>query len=126
MPLPQSISYFLLGVILVIILDSIGAILSNRFNFKYMLLIPASVLVYGLTGFLLGKSDTYLMTSLLTGLLGLFDGTIGLKLSIYFKARMGLSQEQIESMQSRTTAFFMVIVGVLFGSLGFAISTLIA
>jgi hypothetical protein len=53
---------------------------------------------------------------------GLFDATIGLKLSLYFKANMGLTQEQVDKMKSGGTSIFMITVGILFGSFGFVIA----
>ena len=79
---------FILGVILIVLLDTIGAFASNRMNFKYIQLIPLSFAIFAVIGFILGKVTNYPTTALYMGLLGLFDGTIGLKLSIHFKANM--------------------------------------
>jgi len=59
---------------------------------------------------------------MVTGLLGLFDGTIGLKLSIHFNANMGISKERMDKMENVRTSILMIIVGLLFGSLGFMIA----
>ena len=113
---------FILGVILIVFLDSIGAIASNRFNFKYIQLIPLSLAIYAVTGYILAKVTDFPTMALYMGLLGLFDGTIGLKLSIRCKANMGLSEEQIVKMQSARMAVMMMVVGIAFGSIGFAIA----
>jgi hypothetical protein len=113
---------FLLGSILIAVLDSLGAMLSNKLNFKYILLLPVSLAIYVFIGFLLGKTNNYPTTCLYAGLLGLFDGTIGLKLSIYFKANMGISKERVDKLESVGTSIYMIIVGLLFGSLGYVIA----
>lgn len=111
---------FILGAILIALLDTIGAFASNRFNFKYVLLVPLSFAIYAVIGFILAKVTNYPTTAFYMGLLGLFDGTIGLKLSIHFKANMGLSEEQLAKMQSAKTAVMMILVGIAFGSIGYA------
>ena len=123
MLLSRPIFDFLLGTLIIALLDSVGAILSNKLNFKYALLLPISLAIYVFIGFLLGKTNNYPTTCLYAGLLGLFDGTIGLKLSIYFNANMGISKERVDKMQNGMTSFFMIIVGLLFGSLGFVIAS---
>jgi len=115
---------FILGVILIVLLDTIGSIASNRINFKYTQLIPLSFAIYVLIGFILAKVASYPITTLFMGLLGLFDGTVGLKLSIHFKANMGLSEEQLAKIQSAKTAVMMIFVGIAFGSIGFAVGQL--
>jgi hypothetical protein len=42
---------FILGVILIVLLDTIGAFASNRINFKYTQLIPLSFAIYAVIGF---------------------------------------------------------------------------
>lgn len=113
---------FILGVILLTLLDCIGAIASDRMHFKYIRLIAVSLAIYVFIGFFLAKVTSYPVTALYMGLLGLFDGTIGLRLSIHFNANMGLTEEQIEKMQSVRTAVWMIFVGISFGSLGYAIA----
>lgn len=118
----QPIFYFLLGVLLIFLLDSIGAILSNRYEFKYRWFIPLSLGIYVLIGFLLGNQSNYTSTIFYTSLLGLFDATIGLRVAIFFKGYWDLSKEQIDSMKNIKTSIFMIVVGWLFGSLGFLVS----
>lgn len=116
----SPLARFILGVIMIILLDTIGAFASNKFNFKYIRLIPLSFAIYAFVGFILAKVTSYPATALYTGLLGLFDGTIGLKLSIYCKAYMGLSG-QLAKMQSAKTAVMMILIGIVVGSLGYAL-----
>ncbi|HVY74631.1 MAG TPA: hypothetical protein VG890_07360 [Puia sp.] len=113
---------FLIGLGLTTLLDSLGAILSNKLNIRYTLLIPFCVAIYIFTGFLLGRHNSYLTTCLFSGLLGLFDSTIGLRLSIHFKANMGMSKEKLSQLESLGTSIYMIIFGWLFGSLGFAVA----
>src|SRR5579885_1208685 len=101
---------FLLGVVLITLLDSVGAIASNRMNFRYIKLIALSLAIYVFTGYILGKVADFPVMALYMGLLGFFDGTIGLKLSIRFKANMGLSEEQGKKIQSANTAVMMILI----------------
>jgi len=116
---------FILGVILITVVDTVGAFASNRIHFKYVWLTPLSFAIYAVIGFILSKVTNYPTTALYMGLLGLFDGTIGLKLSIYCNANMGLSKEQLEKMQSVKTAVIMILVGITFGSLGYALGQIV-
>ncbi len=122
MLLSRPIFDFLLGTILIAVLDSLGAILSNKLNFKYVILLPVSLAIYVVIGYLLGKTNSYSTTCLYTGLLGLFDATIGLKLSIYFKANMRMTKEQIDKLGSGGISISMIFVGLILGSLGFVIA----
>lgn len=113
---------FLLGIILIVLLDTIGANASNKWDFEYIKLILFSLAIYVFTGFILGKITNYWTTLLYSALLGLFDGTIGLKLSIYFNANMGLDENQIGKLHSTRTYLMMIVIGLIFGSIGFAIN----
>ena len=119
----NSFFCFTLGIIFIILLDTIGAIASNKFKFKYIHLAPLSLSIYIYTGYILAKVINYPVSLLYVAILGVFDGTIGLKLSIYFKANMGLDENEIQKMQNLQTTLTMAIVGSIFGSIGFAIST---
>jgi hypothetical protein len=113
---------FILGVTLIVLLDTIGAIASNRLNFKYFQLIPLSLAIYAVIGYILAKVTNFPTMALYLGMLGLLDGTIGLKISIRCKANMGLSEDQLAKMQSVKTAVMMIVVGIAFGSIGFAVA----
>lgn len=113
---------FITGIILITLLDTLGAISSNKFNFKYIHLIPLSLAIYVFTGYILAKVTDYQAASLYLALLGLFDGTIGLKLSVYCKANTGLDENKIREMQSVQTGLAMALTGWIFGSIGFALA----
>lgn len=117
--LSRPVFDFILGTFFIAMLDSVGAILSNKLKFKYVLLLPISLAVYVYIGFLLGKTSNYPTTCFYAGLLGLFDATIGLRLSIYFDANFGISKERVDQLKGRRTSIHMILVGVLFCSLGF-------
>ena len=113
---------FAFGIVLITLLDSVGAIASNKFNIRYVQLALVSLAIYIFTGFILGKVTSYQETALYTALLGLFDGTIGLKLCIYFNANMGLDEERLQQMQGIQMSLMMIVVGLIFGTIGFALA----
>jgi hypothetical protein len=121
MPVESPLLRFILGAILITLVDTFGAVASNRIHFKYVWLTTVSFAIYAVIGFILAEVTNYPTTALYMGLLGLFDGTIGLKLSIYCKANMGLSKEQLAKMQSAKTAVMMIVVAIALGSLGYAV-----
>jgi hypothetical protein len=81
---------FIMGVALlsITLIDVLGSIISRKFNFNYSFFSVFSLATYVLTGFYLSFVTTSHWVLLLCGIIGLFDGTVGLKISSKLKANV--------------------------------------
>src|SRR5690606_27766354 len=104
------------------LLDSLGAIASRQLNFNYSLLSVVSFFVYVGFAFFLARQADKKTTIILTGFLGLFDTTIGWKLSEMLGANTGESNIEITATIMITTAIFMTLFASLLGLLGWWLS----
>jgi len=114
----NKLSIFLVGILAVTLLDSLGAIASRQLNFNYSLLSVVSFIVYVGFAFFLARQTDKKTTIILTGLLGLLDATIGWKLSELLGANTGETKIEITTTILITTAIFMTLFASLLGLLG--------
>jgi hypothetical protein len=97
------------GLIAVGLLDTFGSIASRQLDFDYSLLSFVSFIIYGATCFLATRTED-LKTGVIYGtILGFFDSTIGLKISMMLDANTGNYKYEI------TTAFWIFIVVYMIG-----------
>lgn len=118
----KTLSIFLVGILAVTLLDSLGAIASRQLSFNYSLLSIVSFVVYVGFAFFLARQSDKKTTIILTGLLGLFDATIGWKLSELLGANTGENKIEITTTILITTAIFMTLFASLLGLLGWWLS----
>jgi len=118
----KPLSIFLAGILAVTLLDSLGAMASRQLSFNYSLLSVVSFIVYIGFAFLLTKQADKKTTIILTGLLGLFDSTIGWNLSELLGANTGENNIEITTTILITTAIFMTLFASLLGLLGWWLS----
>lgn len=118
----KTLSIFLVGILAVTLLDSLGAIASRQLSFNYSLLSVVSFIVYVGFAFFLARQSDKKTTLILTGLLGLFDATIGWKLSELLGANTGENKIEITTTILITTAIFMTLFASLLGLLGWWLS----
>ncbi len=118
----KPLSIFLVGISAVTLLDSLGAIASRQLNFNYSLLSFVSFIFYVGFAFFLTRQADKKTTIVLTGLLGLFDATIGWKLSELLGANTAENKIEITTTILITTAIFMTIFASLLGLLGWWLS----
>jgi hypothetical protein len=112
------ISLLLIGLTCITLIDTLGAIASKKCNFKYTYLSVLSFMVYIGIGFLLSKHFEIIIILAMNALLGLYDSTIGLKLSIRLKA----NSENIALIDgSAKMVISMIIVAAFFGLIGYCI-----
>jgi len=110
------INSLLIGLIFITLIDTLGAVASRKFNFKYTYLGLLSFAIYIGIGYLL--SSWYfesIIVLAICALLGLYDSTIGLKLSIRFKA----NSENINLIKYSTRLLIsMISAAIVLGSFG--------
>lgn len=76
------------GLIAVAIFDALGAILSRKLNFNYALLTIGSIVIYATIAVFAAKYGGTVMGIIVSFLMGLFDATVGLKISEKLKANI--------------------------------------
>ncbi len=118
----NKLSIFLVGILAVTFLDSLGAIASRQLNFNYSLLSIVSFIVYVSFAFFLARQTDKKTTIILTGLLGLFDATIGWKISELLGANTGENEIEITTTILITTVILMTVFSCLLGLLGWWLS----
>ncbi|NSL85259.1 hypothetical protein ECE50_000335 [Chitinophaga sp. Mgbs1] len=110
--------YFLSGILIITIIDTIGAILSNVLQFKYIYLIVFSAALYIFMGYFVSRDFNLIMVIAINALLGLYDGSAGLWLSLKLNANMGQARVETERMPGVSVAITMMIIAIVLGILG--------
>jgi hypothetical protein len=118
------ITTVLLGVTAVTTVDIIGSITSRKWNYNYSSLTPASFIVYMLIGFHVGRDSNVVTAIGTTCLVGIYDATVGWKLSLIFKANWGKYEERVQSMTTSSRLLQMIVIGIVFGFAGYFLSTM--
>jgi len=115
----QLTAYFITGLVCITLIDTLGAVASRKFNFKYTYLAILSFAIYIGTGYLLADKHFELIFILaISAILGLYDSTIGLKLSIRLKA----NSENIDTLTSNPKMVISMITMAIFqGFIGYYI-----
>lgn len=105
--------YIFFGLFSITIVATAGAIASRKFKFKYVYLSVLSVVIYLLVGYLVDRQFGLWIAISVNGLLGLYDGTVGLKLCMLLKANVGNIKEEDDKKFYVSSAITMVIMAVL-------------
>jgi cell shape-determining protein MreD len=113
--------YLLIACIAILLVDVIGSVASRQLDFNYTKIWPTSLAVYAVLGFMLAKNETLLTTAWLTALLGVFDATIGWKVSILLDANTGgLNNHPSQLVWAITivgVAIYAAVVGLISGGI---------
>ncbi|HSN62159.1 MAG TPA: hypothetical protein VLR49_14565 [Ferruginibacter sp.] len=119
MNLTNAVLYLFISIIIITIIDTLGAIASRKLNFNYAYLSILSFTVYMILGYLLSKQYNLPIIFFIAGLLGLYDGTIGFRLSIYLKANNRLETKKSKELLTVKTAVTMIIIACVFAYFGY-------
>ena len=111
--------YFLSGITIITVIDSVGAILSRVLNFKYVYLIVVSVALYIFMGYLVAKNFNLSIALAINAVLGLYDGSAGLWLCLKLKANID-NREETANMLNVKTAVTMMVIAVTLGLVGYS------
>jgi hypothetical protein len=115
---------FIIDLISITLIDTLGAIASRKLNFKYIYLSALSFLVYIVIGYLVSKPYSLTIALFINGILGLYDGTIGLYLSLTLKANNGMDDEQIQKVLGVNSAIVMIITSIPLTLIGYGLTHL--
>lgn len=108
----------LTGLIAVVLIDTIGSITSRELNFDYSLLSFVSFIIYGTACFFATRAKN-LKTGIIYGMiLGFFDSTVGLKISILLQANTPDYNYEITLALWIFIVIYMVGFGALTGLIG--------
>jgi hypothetical protein len=116
---------FFFGLLAVTIIDVFGSISSRKMNYKYVYLSPLSFLSYGIIGYQGYYLTTLIWTLLIACAIGIYDGTVGWKLSLILKANFGSNEEYTKNLSLSSRISGMILVSGIFAVLGFAIAWII-
>jgi hypothetical protein len=113
------------GLLAVTFIDVVGSITSRPLNYKYVYLTPISFLVYGSLGFWGQDIASLTWTLIIACLIGVYDGTIGWKLSIILRANFGDKEEHTKNLAMSSRISGMIIMSGVFGLIGYVVAGLI-
>jgi hypothetical protein len=113
-------AYILLltGCLTVLILDALGSIASRRLNFNYSRLAPLSFIVYTAIGFIGAREANQSTSIIIAAVTGLFDATIGWKISMLLKANIGEMDNNPSILRWISTALFVTLLAAICGLVG--------
>lgn len=80
---------FLLGIFVVLLVDTLGAMASATLNFNYGYLSVITLAAYIYFPYLIAKTGSKIATILYAIMIGLFDATLGFYISEYIRRRFG-------------------------------------
>ena len=116
------IPYFIASILLVTLADTLGAIVSRKFNINYGYLSLFSFAIYLSIGYFVSK-ESGLYAALLVGIIvGFYDATAGWKISRVLQAHTGLTEEEAGRITYSTNLKIMLVVAPLFIFIGYLIA----
>ena len=115
-----------IGLIAVTLFDILGSIASRQMNFSYSYLGIISFIIYVAIAFVIAKRAGKKTAVISTGLLGLYDATVGWKLSLFFQANTGDQKIDITPTILVTTIMLVTLYGAMIGFVGWWLSTKIS
>jgi hypothetical protein len=107
------------GLAAVTTIDVLGSISSRKLNYNYVYLTPLSFLVYFCIGYQGHFIATLPWTLIIVCLIGIYDGTIGWRLSIILKANFADKEEYTKALTLSSRISGMIVMSGILGFLGF-------
>ncbi|WP_316751718.1 hypothetical protein [Pedobacter gandavensis] len=116
------ICYLISGLLVMVLIATLGAVLSRKLNFKYSYLSIFSAVLYIILAYLICKIADLKTALLVNGFLGLFDSTIGFLLSIKFQSNSGYTKEQSTNIIGLKTSIAVMVFALVFSFVGYGIT----
>jgi hypothetical protein len=120
--LSDMIPLLVSGFLAVTTIDMLGSIASRKLNFNYAYLTPLSFLVYfslGYRGHFLSSLPWTLIIACLTGV---YDATVGWRLSIILRANFADKEEYSKTLRLSTRLATMLVLSGVLGFLGYIVA----
>ena len=108
----------LIAITAILLFDIIGSKTSYQFNFPYAYFAPISLIISTTTSFFITKAATRKAGIRAAMVLGLFDATIGFKISRLLKANNGGVGDDMNLVVALMIVIMMLLIGFLLGLLG--------
>ncbi len=112
--------YLLAGLLTITIIDTVGAILSRKLQFKYAYLSILSFILYFSMGYLVMLRFDVEKVLVINALLGIYDGSVGLWLSLKLNANTGYDNEKVARLTGINAAFISMVLAIILGVTGSA------
>ena len=109
------------GILLVTLINSLGSVVSRRFNFNYGWFIIFSILIYTLIPYYLAKKTSFEIAFIANCLIGIYDATIGHKISIILKANIGASKDDDPKITLTIRLIIMILLSLILTYLGYTL-----
>lgn len=121
----QIVIIFVLALLSVSIIDTLGPIIANKFKFNYAYFIIFSFATYFLSGFFLSMFATANTVLFLSGMVGFYDGTVGVEIAKRFN---GYQEADLKFIETKKNILGIVsfCLALIFGGLGRFLYTLMA
>lgn len=114
----RQLRLIILGVVIIILIDTIGSIASRVLGFDYGYFAILSALNYGMIGYLTTRYYNLSKAFVTGALLGLFDVTVGWQISFILKANAEGMEQEVGTGVWIVTMIFGIGFAVLFGQIG--------
>ena len=114
----QEYKILLFGLLSILLVDVLGSIASRQLDFNFSILSPLSFIIYGTCGFITTKKNGIKTGVLIAAIIGLFDSTIGWKISMLLKANTGNINNDPTAGLWLITIVIVTGVAALFGLIG--------
>jgi hypothetical protein len=114
-----ALPFLLSGLLCITLIDTVGAYASRRLNFNYGYLAILSFAIYTVLGGVISKTHGLIIALLVNMVIGLYDATIGWKLSRRLNANTGLSNDELKELTPSTNLTVMLAVSLLFTYIGY-------
>lgn len=112
----------LAGLLIVTLIDTVGAIASRKLNFNYMWLGVASGILYTCVAYQIALQGGLLLAVIVNNLIGFYDATVGLKLALALKANYIVKEEEKKYLTTQYTVASMMLVASVLALLGYIIA----
>jgi hypothetical protein len=114
----QEYKILLFGLLSILLVDVLGSIASRQLDFNASILSRLSFIIYGTFGFITTKKSGLKTGVLIAAIIGLFDSTIGWKISMLLNANTGNINNDPTAGLWLITIAIVTGVAALFGLIG--------
>ena len=122
MHIKSALVLLITGLVLITLLDALGAIASRKLHFKYGSLVLFSLAIYIGLGFYASKQCSLTMALIINNIIGIYDGTIGFRLSILLKANSDSIKEKGKELLTDRAAALMMVFATICTIFGFLLT----
>ena len=120
--LHDALPFIIMGIVLATLVDTLGTIASRKFNFNAMNLSVLSFLIYTLCGYHASKQAGLQLAMVTTFVIGLYEATIGLAITLALKPNTGLDEEGQKLATNPLMIPVIILFTMLFGFIGHLIA----